>query len=218
MNRNINLILNKYLLDKNDISQYIEVIISTKSLGVGDINNYNNYDYYINKNKDGFICNYFNYNYLDNDKCFKYKFNSQKYLFNNITYPIEFKDSFLQFLKNHGIMYLQTELFYLIGVFSNLIKSNGNIILEEKDISEMNLNLTKILSLFFYCFNSKIYFEDYHQNEISNFFYTLNDIISIYAKYGFKIRSLLLSLIINNLQNLLTNNLLIEQCEFIFKY
>ena len=218
LNRNINLILNKYLLDKNDISQYIEVIISTKSLGVGDINDCNNYDYYINKNKDGFICNYFNYNYLDNDKCFKYKFNSQKYLFNNITYPIEFKDSFLQFLKNHGIMYLQTELFYLIGVFSNLIKSNGNIILEEKDISEMNLNLTKILSLFFYCFNSKIYFEDYHQNEISNFFYTLNDIISIYAKYGFKIRSLLLSLIINNLQNLLTNNLLIEQCEFIFKY
>ena len=219
LKKNINLTLNKYLLDKNDISQYIEVIISTKSLGIGDINNYNNYDYYINKNKDGFICNYFNYNYLDNENCFKCKFNSEKCLLNNITYPIEFNDSFFQFIKNHGIIYLQTELFYLIGVFSNLLKkNNNNIIIEEKDINEMNLNLTKILSLFFYCFNSKINDEDYQQKEIDNFFYTLNDTISIYAKYGFKIRSLFLSLTINNLQNLLTNNLLIEKCEFIFKY
>ena len=218
LNRNINLILNKYLLDKNDISQYIEVIISTKSLGIGDINNVNNYDYYINKNNDGFICNYFNYNYLDIENCLKYKFNSEKCLLDNITYPIEFNDSFLQFIKNNGIIYLQTELFYLIGVFSNLLKNNNNIILEEKDINEMNLNLTKILSLFFYCFNSKIYNEDYYQNEINNFFYTLNDIISIYAKYNFKIKSLFLSLIINNLQNLLANNLLMEKCEFIFKF
>ena len=36
VNRNISLILNRFLLDKNDISQFIEVIISTKSLGIID--------------------------------------------------------------------------------------------------------------------------------------------------------------------------------------
>ena len=212
LNKNANLILNRYFLDNNDISQYIEIIISTKSLGI----NCNNIE--SNKNDINFICNYFDYSLEEKKNSFKFKFNSEKSIINNISYPFEFNNSFLQFLKSYGIIYLQLELFYLMGVLSKLIHKNNNFIFEEKDIKEANLNLTKILSLFFYCFNSKIYIEEINQNEINNFFYTLNDIISLYAKYGFKIRSLLLSLFINNLQGLLTNNLLIEKCEFIFKY
>ena len=224
VNRNTSLILNKYLLDKNDISQYIEIIISVKSLG----NFENNNNYILNNDNLSFVCNYFNYNSLeDESNCFFYKFNTKEVILNNISYPIEYKNSFLQFLNNHGIMYLQLELYYLMGVLSSTLNKNtltntnntnnkNEYILNEKDIQEMNLNLTQILSLFFYCINSKIYVKELNQNEINNFFYTFNDIISIYTKYGFKIRSLLLSLF--NIQKLLINNLLVNKCEFLFIY
>ena len=214
VNRNINLILNKYLLDKNDISQFIEVIISIKSLGI--INN-ENYD----KNNDDklFLCNYFN---PQRNNFYRYKFKFDDSILNNITYPFEYKNSFLNFLDNYGILYLQLQLYYLLGILSYTIKKdestkiNNDLIFGEKDIKEINLNLTKILTLFFYCFNSKIY--KIEQKQIDNFLYTLNDLISAYNKYGFKIRKLLLSLFINNFQSLLTNYLLIQKCEFIFNY
>ena len=211
--RNINLTLNKYYQEKNDISQNIEILISTKSLG--DINNY-----YINTNNNNnniFICNYSDYNILEKKNIYKFKFNSENSILNNITYPFELNNSFEQFLKNYGILYLQSELFYLISIFSQKLKQNENLVTLD-DIEKMNFNLTKIVSFFFYCFNSKIFSIDLHINEINNFFYTLNDIISIYKKYRFKIKSLLLSLFINNLQSLLINNLLTEKCEFIFNY
>ena len=214
VNRNISLILNRFLLDKNDISQFIEVIISTKSLGI--IDNEISNDILFN-------CNYFNnMNSQKNDNSFKYKFKSKDSVLNNITYPFELKNSFLDFLEDYGILYLQLQLYYLLGILSYITKkdestkNNPNINFSENDIKEINFNLTKIITLFFYCYNSKIYTKD--QKQIDNFLYTLNDVISAYNKYGFKIRKLLLSLFINNLQSLLLNNSLADKCEFIFNY
>ena len=217
IDRNINLILNRYLEEKNDISQYIEIIISTKSLGI-----FNKSDNNINNNLNNIICNYFDYNTMEKKAIYIYRFNSENPdIFNNIinpTYPFALNKSFGQFLKNRAILYLQLELFYLISVFSKTLEKNKNLVLEDLDIIKMNLYLTKILSLFFYCFNSNTHAKYLDINEINNFFYSLNDLISLYIKYGFKLKSLLLSLFVNNFQSLSSHNLLSQNCEFIFKY
>ena len=211
IDRSINLILNKYILEKNDISQNIEVIISTKSMGI-----IKNFDIFKTENDLSFICNYFNCDNLDDNNCYKFKFKSPTSLFNYITYPIETKNSLLEFWNNHGIMYLQLQLFYLIGVLSSRLKSN-ELNYSGKDKKEFNFNLTKVTSVFFYCINSQLCIKEKNENEIINFLYTLNDLISIYSKHGIKIMSTLISTLDINFKVLITNNLF-NYCEFLFEF
>ena len=210
IDKNINLTLNKYRFEKNDISQNIEVIISTKSMGIID-----NFDIFKKENDLSFICNYFNCDNLEDNNCFKFKFNSQTSLFNYITYPIEAKNSLLEFWYNHGIMYLQLQLFYLIGVLSSQLKNN-ELNYSEKYKKEFNFNLTKITSVFFYCINSPLCIKEKNETEIINFLYTLNDLISIYSKHGIKMMSTLISTLDINFKVLITNNLF-NFCEFLFE-
>ena len=211
IDKNLNLILNKYILEKNDISQNIEVIISTRSMGIID-----NFDIFKTENDLSFICNYFNYDNLEDNNCYKFKFKSQTSLFNYITYPIETKNSLLEFWNNHGIMYLQLQLFYLIGVLSSKLKSN-DLNYSAKDKKEFNFNLTKITSVFFFCINSRLCIIERNHVEIINFLYTLNDLISIYSKHGIKMMSTLISTLDINFKVLISNNLF-NFCEFLFEF
>jgi hypothetical protein len=92
--------------------------------------------------------------------------------------------------------------------------------LNENEIKVMNENLNKICSLFFHFFKPTIYpnLSEKDKIDINNFFYSLNDLISINVKYGCKISENLLMLIINNFQFLFSNDLLINKCDFIFMY
>ena len=215
IDKNLDLTLNKFT---PNITEKIEVIISPKSIGfIQDLNNLNN----------SYICNYYNYDIsIEN---FKYKFVSNNSITENITYPIEYKKSLLEFLNNHGLIYLHLELYFLMGVLSLKIKEKRSLIndnkencihLNEEEIQNMNENINKICLLLFYYMESKIYSNrlDKDNTSLNNFFYTLNDYISIGAKFGFKLKKILLTLIINNLKFLQSNDLLIDKCEFIFIY
>ena len=65
---------------------------------------------------------------------------------------------------------------------------DAKIILEENEVIEINENLNNICLVFFSFVHSNIYANLKTKDEISinNFFYTLNDFISIGAKYGCK--------------------------------
>ena len=118
------------------------------------------------------------------------------------------------------------QLYFLLGLLSFKIKEKSklnnnketNICLDEDEIKEMNENLNNIFQLFFSFINSKTFINQQNKDDdaINNFFYTLNDLISIGVKYGFKIREILLNLIINKLQFFLSRNLLIDKCDFIY--
>ena len=215
--KTVDVTLNRFKLNLND---KIDVIISPKSLGsIQDIQNI----------KNNFICNYYDYETSLIEKAyFIYKFVSDNSLSNNITYAIEYKNSLLEFYNNQGLKYLHMQLYFLLGLLSFKIKEKSklnnnketNICLDEDEIKEMNENLNNIFQLFFSFINSKTFINQQNKDDdaINNFFYTLNDLISIGLKYGFKIREILLNLIINKLQFFLSRNLLIDKCDFIFIY
>ena len=214
IDRIINLTLNKF---QPKIIEQIEFIISPKSVGnIKDINNV----------KNNFICNY--YDYQLSEHYFEFHFVSDNSIVNYITYPFEYKNSLLEFLNNHGLVYLHLELYFLIGALSLKIKEkkqiynniSKEIYLDENEIKDMNENLNQICLLFFYIIESNNYSNRINRDKIiiNNFFYSLNDFISIGVKFGFKLRKVLLSLIINNIEFLLRNNLLIGKCDFIFIY
>ena len=218
INKNFEMTLKKFSLE---IIEQIEVIISPKSIGnIQEINNLRN----------NFICNYYNYDISQQDKeFFKFKFVSDNSILNSITCPFEYKNSLIEFYQNHGIIYLQLELYYLMGILSLKVKEkqkqsdlnniqDSKIILEKNEVKEINETLNNICLVFFSFVNSSIYVNQKTKDEISinNFFYTLNDFISISAKYGCKMDKILLTLIINNLKFFLSNNLLKDTCDFIF--
>ena len=218
INKNFEMTLKKFSLE---IIEQIEVIISPKSIGnIQEINNLRN----------NFICNYYNYDISQQDKeIFKFKFVSDNSILNFITYPFEYKNSLIEFYQNHGLIYLQLELYYLMGILSLKVKEkqkqsdlnniqDSKIILEKNEVKEINETLNNICLVFFSFVNSSIYVNQKTKDEISinNFFYTLNDFISISAKYGCKMDKILLTLIINNLKYFLSNNLLKDTWDFIF--
>ena len=92
--KNTNLILNKYSLIE-DISKYIEITISNKSI----VNNI-----LFGEMHREFNCNYFDFNKSGNNN--KFYFNNFQSVINNLNYIVEYKNSLEQFLFNHGILYL----------------------------------------------------------------------------------------------------------------
>ena len=210
INKSLDLTLKR--MDLNILDKF-EFIISPKSLG---------FTHNLNSLNKDFICNYYNYEYTGKE-FYKFKFVSENSILNNITYPIESTKSLVEFINNHGIIYLQLELYYLIGGLSYKInqfekKNNDKTFsLDENEINSANENLISICSIFFFCIKSK-YFKLCNSQEINNFFYTLNDIIFIYQKYLFKMKKNFLNIFINELQFLFRNELLIDKCEFIFIY
>ena len=205
IDKNLNLILNKI---SNDIDIYkdIEVIISTKSLG--KINSYDDNNH-LNNLENQYNCNYFqNYSLLDkSDNKIKFYFRNEDDKEININYPIELNNTYIEFLNNHGFLYLQLELYYFINVLSlrlNEEKKDNNSNLN--DSQNVYLNISTICSLFFFCLDSlnsniiqtKIHY-DLIQKEIDNFKYTLIDLITIYSKYNCKIKIYFLSLFVEKI-------------------
>ena len=202
IDKNLNLILNKM---SNDINIYndIEIIISTKSLG-----NFNSYDdnNHLNGLQNQFICNYFqNYSLSDNKP--KFYFRNENYKEFNLNYPFELHNTYIEFLNNHGFLYLQLELYYFINVLSLRLneekKDNANTL---NDNQNVYLKISTICSLFFFCLDSlnsniiltKIHY-DLIQKELDNFKYTLIDLITIYSKYNCKIKKYFLSLFVEKI-------------------
>ena len=209
IDKNINLILNKM---SNDINIYndIEIIISTKSLG--NIKLINDTSYILSEIKNELYCNYFKNTSIKNEP--KFYFKNKKALENNLNFAVGLHNTFIDFLNNHIFLYLQLELYYFISLISSQIseiKDENQLkkfkifksSLEEEDFY---LNISKICSLFFFCldsFNSQTCLnntqEKMIQYEIDNFKYTLIDLVSIYSKYGCKIKSYFLSLFVQKI-------------------
>ena len=237
-------LLNKFSSD--DISRFIEVIISSKSI-ISDKVNY----FFKEKYKKSYKANYF----MDknNDKSMIY-FNSENDSnnYNLITYPIHFVNTFDNFINNNGIKFLTLELYYFIGVIgsystikneyahSNLkaqkdtssttnkekISNNTENDLNDKIFKELKrekkslyLKLQHICNLFLYCLQlMNEAQEKKNENDINNFFDTLNNLISLNSKNNFKIDYMFLSSIMNNLDLLINKKLLFKYFGFIFEY
>ena len=192
--QNSELILGK--INSFDIYEDIEIMISSKSIYDDNI---------LNKNK--FICNYFSDN-QDNI----YSFININSVFTCLNYPIEFNNSFIDFINNYGIAYLQMELYYFISII-DIEKSNLNF------LKNINMHITSICSLFFNCLTSmNTMQEKFFMKEIDNFFYTLNDLIAINANYGYKINNIFLSLFGNYFEFLISKNKFFSHCGFLLTY
>jgi len=244
LNSDILNLLNKFSSD--DISRFIEVIISSKSI-ISDNVNY----FFKEKYKKSYKANYF----MDknNDKSMIY-FNSENDSNNYklVTYPIHFINTFDNFINNNGIKFLTLELYYFIGIIGsystikneyaennlktpkNMTNSkineknennNGNdlnnkIIKElKKEKKSLYLKLQHICNLFLYCLQlMNEAQEKQNENDINNFFDTLNNLISLNSKNNFKIDYMFLSSIMNNLVLLINKKLLFKYFGFIFEY
>ena len=194
IDKNLNLILNKLSSDIN-IYKDIEIMISTQSLGY---DNYNN----LRELNNEYNCNYFQK--LDNQPKFYIK-NKNSFLF----YPVRFNNAFINFLSNHGFLYLQLELYYFINIICTKIKEdkkNKNNIIQLNEQQDLYLNISHICSLFFFCFdslNSNIMINHIQYNlikiELDNFKYTLIDLISLCCKYDCKLKTYFLSLFVEKI-------------------
>ena len=242
LNQDTLYLLNKFSSD--DISRFIEVIISSKSI-ISDKVNY----FFKEKYKKSYKANYF----MDknNDKSMIY-FNSENDSNNYVTYPIHFINTFNNFINDNGIKFLTLELYYFIGVIGsystiknehthsnlkskksisnsinkeNISNNNGND-LNNKIINELKsekkslyLKLQHVCNLFLYCLQlMNESQEKKFENDINNFFDTLNNLISLNSKNNFKIDYMFLSSIMNNLDLLINKKLLFKYFGFIFEY
>ena len=189
-------------LISNDIkkNEDIELVISSKSLGNDNL--IYNSQKIISDFEEGIYCNYFqNSSVIKNSP--KFYFRDKDFLPNNKNFPIYTNNSFFDFLSGHGILYLQLELYYLIGMVSlklediNSNNQNNNIKIFENANKEEEFytQLTNICTFFFTCIdscNSSIYFNnkqiEIFRKEILNFKYTLIDLVSILCKNNCKIK------------------------------
>ena len=240
LNEEVTNLLKKFLSD--DISRFIEVIISSKSIT-------NNNFFYNNKERKFYKANYFMDK--DNDKsvlCFNSDIDINCNSNNLITFPIHFINTFDNFINNNGMKFLSLELYYFIGVmgsYSIINNTNANLNIDKNNDTEKNkkiiyqikneldneikelkneknyfyLKLINICNLFLYCLQS-MKETQYKNNEhdIENFFNTLNDLISLSSKNEFKIDLMFLTSIINHLNLLINNNLFFNYFGFIFEY
>ena len=225
IDKNINWILNK-LANDIDINKDIEIIISSKSLGnlklLFDSSNI------LGELKPEIYCNYFK-NSSKNDV--KFSFRNIKTLENNLNFPIEFPLTFINVLNSHIFLYLQLELYYFISLLSSRLseikedkdKNPKNFQLFENSLEEEDfyLNISKICSLFFVCLDSLNNItclnsaqEKMIQKEVDNFKYTLIDLVSIYSKYGCKIKTYFLSLFVEKI----SEKKYFEHCLFILTF
>ena len=223
--KNINLTLN--LLSK-DIDKYkdIELIISSESLGNDNLI-YNSNKILADFNND-FYCNYFQ-NISPEIPSPKFTFRNKAFLENNKSFPLFSHNSFFDFLNGHGFLFLQLELYYLMGVISIKIeekikdKDAKNIqifdsILDEEDFYTY---LTEICNFFFICIdslNSSICFNimqtEMFQKEIQNFNYTLIDLVTILSKYNCKIKIYFLMLFCQKIKE----KKYFDYCSFILNF
>ena len=208
-------ILNK--LNSDNISRFIEAIISSKSV-------VNNNFCCSHKIRKEYKANYFCFKSEEQQKAtirFKtekiipflnnYNLNSRNCL---ITYPICLKNSFNDFINNNGIKFLEMELYYFIGVieyYNNNKKYGENYLKKNSKLFSENIQI--ILKLFLYCLselNPKQ--EKENKENIEQFFYTLNNLINLKSKTDFKIEYKFLIAISGYIHLLLKN---INFCGFI---
>ena len=201
VDKDINLTLN-LLSNSIDKNKDIELIISSKSLGNDNL-------IYNSKNilgnlKNGIHCNYFQNSEVNPF----YYFRNTDFLKNNKSFPLYSHNSFFDFLNQHGFLYLQLELYYLISVISIKIedkisdKKNIKIFNDDFEEEDFYTHLTQICTFFFFCidlFDSSICFNskqtEIFQKEIDNFKYTLIDLVTILNKYNCKIKIYFLALL-----------------------
>ena len=223
--KNINLTLN---LLSNDIEKdkNIEFIISSKSFGNDNLI-YNPKNILSDFNNE-IYCNYFQ-NSINEKSNPKFKFRNKAFLENNKSFPIFSHNSFFDFLNGHGFLYLQLELYYLIGVISLKIEDN----LKDKNIKNIQIfdsitdeedfytYLTEVCNFFFVCIdalNSSICFNvlqnKMFQNEIKNFNYTLIDLVTMLSKYNCKMKIYFLMLFCQKIKE----KKYFEYCSFILTF
>ena len=211
-------------LESDNISRFIEIIISSKSIT-------NNDDFCCcNKNKKYYKANYF-MDKNNDQSMISFNIGEKINIKNNlITYPFYLSNTFDNFIKNNIIRILDLELYYFIGVIGSysLINKEENklnneldkkilVINEEKE--SLYLKLQSICNLFFYCYQNMNEFEEKkNDNDINNFFITLNNLVTLNSKNDFKINMIFLSSIINNLYLLINKNKFFSYCGFIFEY
>ena len=178
----------------------IELIISSKSLGNDNL--LYNSQKIMTDFEDGIYCNYFqNSSIIKNSP--KFYFRDKEFLKNNQNFPIYSHNSIFDFISGHGFLYLQLELYYLIGIISlklenkNLDKEKNNIKIFDKveEEEEFYTQLTSICTFFFTCVDSIDSSNCFNckqisilQKEIVNFKYTLVDLVSILCKNNCKIK------------------------------
>jgi hypothetical protein len=188
------------------INKDIEIIISTRS--IGNINSLYDSDNILGVLPPNIYCNYFQ-NSTKNEVNFYFR--DKNALQNNLNFPQEFQNTFINCLNNHIFLYLQLELYYFISLISEKFpeskddKNMNDKYLQTKNNSneeeEFLLNISRICEFFFICLDSFYSVsclnstqENVFQKEIDNFKYTLVDLISIYSKYGYKIKTFFLKL------------------------
>ena len=199
-------------LNSSDISSFIEIIISSKSVVSNDF-------CCSNKKRKVYKANYFYYKNEEATLRFKSEkisplldnnnFNSHNCL---ITYPIHLNDSFYDFINNNGIKFLEMELYYFIGIIEYY--TNNDIDYLKKNTERFCEYIQIIFKLFLYCITeiNPVQLEENKEN-IEQFFYTFNNLIELKSKTEFKIDYKFL-ISISSYINLLINK--INFCGFIF--
>ena len=176
-------------LNSDNISRFIEVIISSKSVVSNDF-------CCSNKKRKVYKSNYFCYKNEDQIRAtIRFKsdkispiidnnnFSSQNCL---ITYPIHLYNSFDVFINNDGIKFLEMELYYFIGVIEYYSSYNINELMKLSDIYCEYIHT--IFKLFLYCITELTpKKQEENKENIEHFFYTLNNLIEIKKETGFKI-------------------------------
>ena len=225
-------------LSATDIQQTIEIIISSKSVMSND------FCCCSTKNRKAYKANYFSEkNNLQamitfNDENIdinldNYNFNCQNCL---ITYPIHFYDSFPIFIRNEGIKFLELELYYfisIIGSYSILVNKNEGETKDANEDNELNKQILKlgeekqelyyklkyIFNLFLYCLKTMNKTQEkQNQKDIINFFCTLNNLITLNSKNGFKIDFMFLNSLLSHIDLLITKKKFFNYCEFILEF
>ena len=229
-------------LSSDNISKYIEVIISSKSVMSNDFcccSNKNRKiyksNYFINKNKVQGMLGFNDENIdinLDN-----YNFNCQNCL---ITYPIHFNNTFPVFINNNGIKFLELELYYFIGILGNYTIINKKNLEKKKegetptinDEDELNLEILKlreekqlyyklkyIFNLFLYCLKTMDKNQEKkNKKDIDNFFYTLNNLVALNSKNGIKMDFMFLNSLLSHIDLLISKNKFFDYCGFILEF
>ena len=206
LSKEIQDILNE--LNSDNISRFITVIISNKSVVSNDF-------CCSNKKRKLYKANYFCYRSEEKERC-TIRFKSDKISlsidnYNFITYPINLKSSFDDFINNNGIKFLEMELYYFIGVIEYcttnefLLKNFNNQFCEY---------IQNIFKLFLFCITNltPMQEKEYEEN-IEQFFYTFNNLMELKLKTDLKIDYKFL-MSISGFMNIIVKK--INFCSFIF--
>ena len=120
---------------------------------------------------------------------------------------VQFLNSFESFINNNGIKYLETQLYWFIGIIDKV-----------KNVKEININLKirDICNIFFICLGRMTTKQVIkYQKDIKCFFYTLNNLMDISISYGYKIDISFLSLFLKNIASILLKEKWFSFCFFL---